>query len=72
MAITMIDGYPVTKSDGSIVKRVHLVADPEPASLALTGADVPGLNADDVLAAGSTLWTPTGDKVLYEDGGTFK
>jgi hypothetical protein len=68
----MIDGYPVTKSDGSIVKRVHLVADPEPASLALTGADVPGLNADDVLAAGSTLDTPDTSYILFEDGGTFK
>jgi hypothetical protein len=68
----MIDGHTVTKPDGTETMRVHLVADPEPASLALTGADVPGLNADDVLAAGSTLDTPDTSYILFEDGGTFK
>ena len=72
MAITMIDSSTIIKPDGGIVKRVHLVADPEPASLALTGADVPGLNADDVLAGGSTLDTPETSYILFEDGGTFK
>lgn len=72
MAIKKIDGHNVINPDGSVVVLVHLVADPEPASLQLTGTDVPGLNADDVLAAGSTLDTPDTSYILFEDGGTFK
>ena len=70
--ITMIESHKVLRSDGAERTVVHLLADPAPASLALTGADVPGMNDDDVLAAGSTLWVPGGGYVLFEDGGTFQ
>lgn len=70
--ITVIQIQNVTRADGTRVKRAHLLADPVPASLHLTGADLPGVESDAVLAAGSTLRTPGRAYVLYEDGGTFK
>ncbi len=70
--ITIIQTHNVTRPDGKRVKRVHLLADPTPDSLQLTGADLPGVEPDAVLAAGSTLRTPERAYLLYVDGGTFK
>ena len=70
--IRILAGEDVTRADGSTVKWVHLIGDAVPSSLALTGADVEGMNNDDVLAAGSTLRVPGGKYILYEDGGTFQ
>ena len=70
--IRILAGEDVTRADGSTVKWVPLIGDAAPSSLALTGADVEGMNNDDVLAAGSTLRVPGGKYILYEDGGTFQ
>ena len=48
----LIEGHDVIRGDGSVAKRVLLLSDETPSSLELTGADVPGLNEEDVLAAG--------------------
>lgn len=66
--ITLIDGQTVIKPDGSKVQRVVLLADDTPSSLEMTGADVPGLNDDDVIAAGSVLIAPSKNYIAFEDG----
>ena len=66
--ITILSGSDVTRPDGSLAKRVVLLADDTPASLSLTGADVPGLNAGDVIAAGSVLIAPSANYVAFTDG----
>jgi len=68
--IQILMGENLTRADGSTVYWCHLIADEEPASLAITGADV-GLGENAVLAAGSTIRWPGGKAMLYEDGGTF-
>lgn len=45
-----------------------ILADEAPASLEITGADVDGLNDDDVIAAGSVLITPSENYIAFEDG----
>lgn len=66
--ITLISGEDVIKPNGSITKRVVLLADETPSSLSMTGADVPGLNAADVIAAGSVLIAPAANYIAFEDG----
>jgi hypothetical protein len=64
----MIEGEPVIRPDGTEAKRVVLLSDSAPASLTVTGADVPGMNADDVIATGSVLITPSANYIAFEDG----
>ena len=45
-----------------------ILADEAPSSLEITGADVDGLNDDDVIAAGSVLITPDANYIAFEDG----
>ncbi len=66
--ITLIDGQNVIRPDGSVAKRVVLLSSETPASLSMTGADVPGMNAGDVIAAGSVLITPNANYIAFEDG----
>lgn len=66
--ITLIHGRDVVRPDGSVAKRVVLLGDQAPASLTVTGADVPGMNGADVIAAGSVLITPTANYVAFADG----
>ena len=68
MAITLIEANNVIRPDGAVTKRVVLLSDSTPASLTVTGADVPGLNSDDVIAVGSVLITPTANYIAFEDG----
>ena len=68
MAITLIDGQNVIRPDSTEAKRVVLLSDDTPASLTMTGADVPGLNNDDVIATGSVLITPTANYIAFADG----
>lgn len=64
----LIDGENVTKPNGTETKRVVLVYNGTPSSLSITGADVPALNDDDVIAAGSVLFTPSKNYIAFEDG----
>ena len=66
--LTMMDARDVVKPDGSVTKRVVLLGGETPASLTVTGADVPGLNDGDVIAAGSVLITPEANYVAFTDG----
>jgi len=66
--ITLITAENVLRSDGTVAKRLTLLADEAPSSLTMTGADVPGLNADDVIAAGSVLITPAANFIAFTDG----
>lgn len=58
---------PETPPKGYTVRAVILSAT-APASLTITGADVDGLNNDDVLAAGSVIITPSKNYIAFEDG----
>lgn len=64
----LIEATNVTRADGSESKRVVLLSAETPASLAITGADVPGLNNDDVIATGSVLITPSANYIAFADG----
>lgn len=66
--LKMIDGKNVIRPDGSEAKQVVLLSATTPASLSVTGADVEGLNADDVIATGSVLITPSKNYIAFEDG----
>ncbi len=66
--ITLIETDNIRRGDGTEAKRVVLLSDETPASLTITGADVPGLNNDDVIAAGSVLITPSANYIAFEDG----
>ena len=66
--ITLIEGQDIIQPDGSIAKRVVLLASDTPSSLSMTGADVPGLNNDDVIAAGSVIIAPSKNYIAFEDG----
>ena len=66
--ITIIAGEDIRKPDGTVAKRLTLLADEAPSSLTMTGADVPGMNADDVIAAGSVLITPDANYIAFVDG----
>lgn len=68
MAITLIEGRDVVKPNGAVTKRVVLLSDETPASLTITGADVPGLNEGDVIAAGSVLIAPGANYIAFTDG----
>ena len=48
--------------------RCILLSSETPESLQITGADVDGLNDDDIIAAGSVLITPTANFIAFEDG----
>lgn len=68
MSILIERGERVIKADGTETKRVVLLSSETPASLEITGADVEGLNDDDVIAAGSVLITPGANYIAFEDG----
>ena len=64
----LIESHSVVNPDGAVTKRVVLLGDGEPASLALSGADVEGMNPGDVIAAGSVLITPEANYIAFADG----
>lgn len=64
----LIDGEDIIKTNGTIAKRVVLLSSTAPASLNVTGDDVDLLNADDIIAAGSVLITPSKNYIAFEDG----
>lgn len=64
----LIDGEDIIRSNGAIAKRVVLLSSTAPASLNVTGADVDLLSADDVIATGSVLITPSKNYIAFEDG----
>lgn len=68
MSILIERGENVIQTDGTVTKRVVLLSGEKPASLEITGADVEGLNDDDVIAAGSKLTTPTAKYTAFEGG----
>ena len=45
-----------------------ILADSTPASLTITGADVIGMKAGDIIAIGSQIITPTENFLAFEDG----
>lgn len=65
--ITLIQDERIISSDGE-KHRILILADDTPSSLTMTGADVPGLNAADVIAAGSVLIAPNANYIAFEDG----
>jgi hypothetical protein len=65
--ITLIHDDLVLAADGE-KHRVVLLASDTPSSLSVTGADVPGLNDDDVIAAGSVIIAPSANYIAFEDG----
>lgn len=69
MVMTLIDGHNVIRADGTVAKRVVLLSTVSMGeSFQLTGSDVPGLNSDDVIAAGSVLITPDANYIAFTDG----
>ena len=68
MAFVLISGEDIINADGSITKRCVLLSDDTPSSLDVSGADVPGLNDDDVIAAGSVIIAPSANYIAFEDG----
>ena len=66
--LSLIRAEVVARPNGTVVKRVLLLADDTPASLTITGADVPGMEADDVIASGSVLIAPSANYIAFEDG----
>jgi len=54
--------------DGKSYVRGILLSSERPSSLEITGADVDGLNDDDIIAAGSVLITPNANFIAFEDG----
>lgn len=47
---------------------VTIMSDSTPASLAITGADVEGMEDGDIIATGSQIITPTDTYLAFEDG----
>lgn len=69
-AITYVHGsgnFWITQ-DGTKKVVCILVCTETPASLEITGADVNGLAADIVIAAGSVLLAPETNYIAFEDG----
>jgi len=67
--LTLLKHERILNPDGSDAHRVVLLSNTEPGSSGvITGAQVPGLNADDVIAAGSVLITPNANYIAFEDG----
>ena len=67
--ITLLEDERVLNPDGSDAHRVVLLSDDDAGdSVELTGANVPGLNSDDVIAAGSVLITPEANYIAFTDG----
>ena len=64
----LIESHNVINPDGTVTKRVVLLSNTAPASTTITGADVEGLNDDDVIAAGSVLITPGANYIAFTDG----
>ena len=54
--------------NGGTAYRALIIASTTPESLTITGADVDGLQANDVLAVGSVLITPDKNYVAFADG----
>jgi hypothetical protein len=65
--ITLIQDERIISSDGE-KHRILILADDTPSSLSMTGADVPGLNSTDVIAAGSVLIAPHANYIAFTDG----
>ena len=68
MSILIERGERVINANGTEAKRVVLLSSEIPESLEITGADVEGLNDDDIIAAGSVLITPEANYIAFEDG----
>lgn len=70
MSYTCIDSQTVLKTDGTKAYRCLVLSTEDPASdpLTLTGADVSGLNNNDVIAAGSLLISPGANYIAFGDG----
>jgi hypothetical protein len=70
MAITtLLEDERVLNPDGSDAHRVVLLVNQDAGdSVEITGANVPGLNSDDVIAAGSVLITPGANYIAFVDG----
>lgn len=67
--VTLITDERVINPDGSDAHRVVLLSDQDiDTSGTMTGANVPGLKTDDVIAAGSVLITPGANYIAFEDG----
>ena len=66
--IYLMDGQDVLRPNGAVTKRVVLLGDAAPDSLALSGADVEGMNPGDVIARGSVLITPEANYIAFTDG----
>ena len=66
--IYLMDGQDVLRPNGTVTKRVVLLGDGTPDSLALSGADVEGMNDDDIIARGSVLITPEANYIAFADG----
>lgn len=67
-SIKLFQSENVLNPDGTVTKRVVLLSGEIPVSLEITGADVEGLNDDDVIAAGSVLITPEANYIAFTDG----
>lgn len=66
---TMLEDERVLNPDGSDAHRVVLLVDQDAGdSVEITGAQIPGLNSDDVIAAGSVLITPSANFIAFSDG----
>lgn len=68
MAIYIDAGETIIRPNGTKAQKCVLLSGTTPASLSLTGADVVGMNEDDVIAAGSVLITPSANYIAFEDG----
>lgn len=64
----LIESHNVINPNGAVTKRVVLLSDTAPASTAISGADVEGMNPGDVIAAGSVLITPEANYIAFADG----
>lgn len=53
---------------GGAKYRCVITAASTPASLTINGSDVDGLQAEDVIAVGSVIITPSANYVAFEDG----
>jgi hypothetical protein len=65
----MLEDERVLNPDGSDAHRVVLLVNQDVGdSVEITGAQVPGLKPDDVVAAGSVLITPGANYIAFADG----
>ena len=70
MAITSVYSNILSREPVGLGARIRavLVSDDTPSSLTLTGADVDGMEDNDILALGSVLIMPDANYIAFEDG----